>query len=73
MECNFLSYFQLEASAKGNIPYLLSLDLLLVNARIDRQYRAEQERAEANRHDFERSVETALHSSESLGQSAGVA
>ena len=45
MVINFFQYFQIEAAAKGNVSYLLALDLLLVNESIRRQESAEGSRA----------------------------
>lgn len=34
MQINFLAYFQIEAAAKGNVAFLLNLDLLIANESI---------------------------------------
>jgi len=72
VEVNFLQYFQIQAAAKQNIPFLLSLDLLLANARIDRQESTDRKRAEERSRQFESSVECAHAelTSGSAGQSA---
>lgn len=72
MQINFLQYFQVHAAAKGNVPYLLSLDLLLANEGIRRQSEAEVKREEERIRSFESSVETAYKqlTSGNAGQSA---
>lgn len=55
MQLNFLGYFQTEAAAKGNVPFLLNLDLLLANEGIRRQETQEQVRVSEQ----SRSVENA--------------
>jgi len=74
MEINFLNHFQIEAAAKQNIPFLLSLDLLLANARIDRQEWAEQRREAERTRQFESAVENAHRAlaSGNVGQNGDV-
>ena len=61
MVINFLNYFQIEAGAKGNVSFLLGLDLLLANEAINRQHKTEQELAVDKIRSFEKTVEHALH------------
>jgi hypothetical protein len=60
MLLNLMEYFQIEAAAKGNVPFLLNLDLLRANEDIRRQETAELEKQGESRRLFEASVEQAL-------------
>jgi len=58
MQINFRQYFQIEAAAKGNLSFLLDLDLLMANRNIDRQVQAEEKQAAERIRTFEHAVET---------------
>lgn len=59
MLLNFANYFQIEAAAKGNVPFLLNLDLIMANEGIRRQEIKQQAEALSQTRSFENSVDTA--------------
>jgi hypothetical protein len=59
-QINFLYEFEIRAAAKGDVRFLLGLDVLRSNVRIERQAWAEEKRALDRNRAFESSVEQAF-------------